>query len=110
MLRGAVGPQLVERLAAELTAWLAAPADPPPPLNRHAQLPNKQHVANPHYGSAVFQQLNLCPEILRVVSGLLLGAPRLMAAVATRMELDPAAAVDPLASTAMTTHSSSRPD
>ena len=49
----------------------------------------KAHVGNPHYGSEAYQQLNLHPEILRVVSGMLMGCPRLMHSVATRMVKTP---------------------
>eukprot|EP01052_Picozoa_sp_SAG31_P010814 SAG31_NODE_601_length_13643_cov_64.237005_11_plen_172_part_00 len=87
MLRAAVC-DLVPALVADMTRWMDAEAEPPAPLNRHDQPPNKRHVAHPHYDSSAFQALNLSPSILRVVAGLLLGAPRLMAAVATRMDAD----------------------
>lgn len=98
LLQKAVPPADVVELLSELNAWCDAPDDPPKPLTRGEQPgpsgPSKTHVSNPHYGSAVYQRLNLNPEILRVVSGMMMGSPRLMHSVATRMQRSPES--DPL--------------
>ena len=98
MLRQAVPSSDVAELLIELDRWCEAEDEPPKPLNRGEQQgpsgPSKMHIGNPHYDSAAYQRLNLNPEILRVVSGMMMGSPRLMHSVATKMWLSPES--DPL--------------
>lgn len=98
VLRQAVLPSDVAELLSELNSWCEAEADPPQPLNRGEQLGpsgrSKMHIGSPHYDSQAYQRLNLNQEILRIVSGMMMGSPRLMHSVATKMWLSPAS--DPL--------------
>lgn len=97
VLRGAVPAADVTQMLSELDGWLHALAEPPAPLNRGRQggASRRENVSHPQYASAAFSRLNLNAEILRVVSGMMMGCPRLMHMVATKMWRSPAAQSPP---------------
>jgi hypothetical protein len=92
VLKQAVPPNDATELLVELDGWLSSTDEPPTPLKRGRQdgSTRRENVVSPHYGSAAYQRLNLNAEILRVVSGMMMGCPRLMHTVATKMWRSPA--------------------
>ena len=84
-------------MLSELDGWLDASAEPPAPLERGRQngATRRENLSHPQYESAAFSRLNLNPEILRVVSGMMMGCPRLMQMVATKMWRSPVDAAPP---------------
>ena len=92
ILRAAVPATDVATMLSELDCWLHSSEDPPAPLERGRQngTTRRENVLHPQYASAAFSRLNINSEILRVVSGMMMGCPRLMHMVATKMWRSPA--------------------
>jgi hypothetical protein len=87
VLKQAVPPNDATELLVELDGWLSSTDEPPTPLKRGRQdgSTRRENVVSPHDGSAAYPRLNHNAEILRVVSGMMMGCPRLMHTVATKM-------------------------
>jgi ectoine hydroxylase-related dioxygenase (phytanoyl-CoA dioxygenase family) len=80
IVRGAVAAEDVAAMAAIAEQWMSCEeSEIRAPLERHPPPPggHKTHFPNAHYGNPLFDRLNQNPLILRVVSALLLGKPRL---------------------------------
>ena len=92
VLREAVPGTDVATMLSELDRWLHSSEEPPAPLKRGRQngATHRENVSHPQYASAAFSRLNTNSEILRVVSGMMMGCPRLMHMVATKMWCSPA--------------------
>eukprot|EP01043_Picozoa_sp_COSAG02_P050832 COSAG02_NODE_5275_length_4478_cov_2.390728_2_plen_161_part_00 len=60
-----------------------------PCVVRHRQEPYKTHFEHPQYGHRLFEEMNTDPEIIRVVTGLLQGCPRLFHSTLTSMTKAP---------------------
>ena len=89
ILRGVVSPEKLGRIQALVEKWLQVEdfesLELAPAVVRHRQEPYKTHWEHPQYGDPLFEELNMAPELLRVVAGLLQGAPRLFHSTLTVM-------------------------
>ena len=78
ILRGVVSPEKLGRIQALVEKWLQVEdfesLELAPAVVRHRQEPYKTHWEHPQYGDPLFEELNMAPELLRVVAGLLQGA------------------------------------
>ncbi len=87
VLRWVIPPDNLARMLAIIDGWLTADeSELHAPLVRHRQEPCKTHVDHIQYGDPIFSDLAMDPEILRVVCGLMFGAPRLFHCNFTMME------------------------
>jgi len=87
VLEDVIAPEELQRMLAVIEHWLAVDErEIPAPLVRHRQEPYKTHIDHIQYGHELFQNLALNEHIIRVVSGLLLNAPRLFHCNFTHMD------------------------
>ncbi len=77
-LRGVIDPGRLQEMLEVINHWLTIDANAvPEPVVRHRQEPYKTHLDHIQYGHRLFQALNADPQIIRLVAGLTMGAPRL---------------------------------
>ena len=78
VLRDVIPRTEVAEMLKVLRYWLTLDeADIPPPLKRSRQEPCKTHIDHIQYGHQLFESLAMHPDIMRVVAGLTMNAPRL---------------------------------
>ncbi|MCG9127745.1 phytanoyl-CoA dioxygenase family protein [Candidatus Poribacteria bacterium] len=78
VLRNVIPPDKIEEMLAILNHWLSIDeSELPAPMRRSRQEPCKTHIDHIQYGHKLFQDLAMNPDIIRVVSGLTMNAPRL---------------------------------
>ena len=78
VLRNVIPKDEIEEMLKVLRHWLTIDeADIPPPLDRGRQAPCKTHIGHIQYGHRLFEDLAMNPDIMRVVAGLTMNAPRL---------------------------------
>lgn len=78
VLRDVIPKGEVAEMLKVLQHWLTIDeADIPPPLKRSRQEPCKTHIDHIQYGHPLFEGLAMNREIMRVVAGLTMNAPRL---------------------------------
>ncbi len=78
VLRNVIPKDAIEEMVKGLQHWLTiGEADIPPPLDRGQQEPCKTHIGHIQYGHRLFEDLAMNPDIMRVVAGLTMNAPRL---------------------------------
>ena len=86
-LRGVIEPDRLRRMLDVTDRWLTVDeTEIPAPVLRHRQEPYKTHLDHIQYGHRLFQDLNADLEIIRVVAGLTMGAPRLFHCNFTKMD------------------------
>ncbi len=78
VLRDVIPKDKVTEMLEVLWYWLRADdAALAPPLKRSRQEPCKTHLAHVQYGHELFEELAMNRDIMRVVAGLMMNAPRL---------------------------------
>ena len=78
VLRNVIPKDEIEEMLKVLRHWLTIDeADIPPPLDRGRQEPCKTHIGHIQYGHRLFEDLAMNSDIMRVVAGLTMNAPRL---------------------------------
>lgn len=86
-LHGVIAPDRLARILEVVGHWLSVDeSEIPAPVFRHRQEPYKTHLDHIQYGHRLFQELNVDPEIIRVVAGLTMGMPRLFHCNFTKMD------------------------
>lgn len=78
VLKNVIPSNEIKEMLAILIYWLSIDeSDLPTPMRRTRQEPCKTHIDHIQYGHKLFQDLAMNPDIMRVVSGLTMNAPRL---------------------------------
>ena len=86
-LRGVIQPDHLLPILDVINSWLSVDeTEIPAPVSRHRQEPYKTHLDHIQYGHQLFQELNVNPDIIRIIAGLTMGLPRLFHCNFTKME------------------------